>query len=412
MYKILSAIFKGETTYFSERITANARRIVYANILHTISSPLVSVFLSAFIWKTTGSLFSVALYKLGECIFLPIAFYGNSFLLRKTTIQKAFFIGAILEGVSSMILVLGGVPDNGRLFIYGALWGLGNGFYWANRNYLEIKETTDQIRKYFYSLTYSISSLSSIIVPVVAGWFIVFGDFSGWYSSNSAYIILFAFAFVLMIIAARIILKGKFETPKLMAQSGQRRIFSAKRRFLNIANGLIDGTDFVASLLLLVAFGNEGALGTGIAVVAVCKIIATYLYGRFTSDKQQARTFIMGVGLFFFSALALILLPAFAGVSVYVLGSTIAFAFIYITATPWAMSLIDKESAVNATSHYVFIIDSEIWINAGRILGVAVLIGAALLYSQTISLMYGQFGVALLQILFVLFFITRREARK
>lgn len=409
MYKIIGAIFKGEAQYFSDRISVNARRVVYANILHTISDPLVSVFLSAFIWTRTGSLLSVALYKLGECVFLPLAFYANGFLLRRLSIQQAFFIGCLLQGVSSMILVLSGVPANAQLFVYGALFGIGNGFYWANRNYLELKETTDQIRNYFYGLLYSISSLSSIIVPVIAGWFIVLGDMSGFYTSTSAYIILFAGAFALMIVSAQIVRKGTFVTPKPEAREKNSAGFSAKRRYLNIANGLIDGTDFTASLLLLIAFGNEGALGTGLAIVAVCKVIASYIYGRFNTGKSQLKTFIFGVGLFFISALALAWLPIFSGVSAYVLGSTIAFAFIYITATPWAMSLIDQEARKTGISLYAFIIDGEVWINTGRVIGIGLLLAIAFMYSQKISLVYGPVSIALVQIVFVALFLRGRD---
>lgn len=133
----------------------------------------------------TGSILNVALHTAGRFMFLPVGFFLNGLLLRRYRIATLCSIGAILAGIVTAVVVVG-IRTPLALFIYGCIGGAAYGIYWANRNYLEFKETLADQRQYFFSLVYSVTWLASIIVPLIAGWFVILGQNIG-FSPQHAY---------------------------------------------------------------------------------------------------------------------------------------------------------------------------------------------------------------------------------
>jgi YQGE family putative transporter len=408
MPKIIT-FFHSETIYFIERITVNARRIIYSNAFYSISSPLISIFISAFIWRTTGSLYAVLAYKVGESLFLPTAFYCNGFLLKKIRIQKTFMMGAILGGITSLALVLFAPHSLLLLFVYGCIWGIGNGFYWANRNYLELTETVIDSRQYFFSILSSISGMASIIVPFFAGWFIVIGESTGWYSTTYAYWILFFISFVLMFFCGLIIRKGTFQTPQIDTSKLPRLAFFSRRRLLYMAQGLNDGIGFISTFLLLSFFGNEAGLGTASSIVAICTIVATYMYGRLVRGAYLRKTLLLSSGLYTLCAVAIVVLQSYFGISIYALFSSIAVTFFMIPATSLGLSMIDKENEQQSLPKYSYIIDNEIFLNLGRLFSICLIAFIVINYSQTFALKHAPLMIACFQMIFVFFFLFKER---
>jgi len=67
MHRLIT-IWKTETAYFSERVKENIRRLFVSNTLKSISSPLMTTFLNAFVFRVAGGLESVALYNAGQFV--------------------------------------------------------------------------------------------------------------------------------------------------------------------------------------------------------------------------------------------------------------------------------------------------------------------------------------------------------
>lgn len=395
MNRSIIKILKKEITYFSENITGNVRKVFVSNIFKTISSPLVTTFLNAFIWRISGSVVDVVIYNIGLFIFLPIAFYINGLLLKYIHIRKLIAWGAIFSGISSTAFIFFGYSNSIAIFLYGCIWGLGNGFYWANRNYLELKETYKEVRLYFYGFLSSFSSITNIIVPLFAGWFIVFGSFSHLYSQKHAYWIIFTISFILMFLCGRGILYGTFESPVPDKITLKTTSFFNKRRILNIAGGFVDGTPFISTLLILFVLGNEGVLGSITALVSIVTAIAIYLYGRKGKQTSELRVIVASSVLMLISGFCLIVLPLKIGIISYVLLYGIASSFLNMLITPILFSLSEDEMSNNTTSRYSFIFDNELFLNIGRLLSLFIVIGFTLLVSSITALIYSQIFIGI-----------------
>jgi YQGE family putative transporter len=408
MDKII-AIFRNETTVFSNSFSLNAKRVLRSNLFYTISSALISVFISAFIWRITDSLVAVTIYNLAKWLFLPVAFYWNGLLLRKISIQNIFFIGAMLSGISSILLVLFGSSNLAILFVYGALWGIGNGFYWANRNYLEFNETMTDARQYFYGVMSSISGISSIVIPFLAGWFIVFAQVFKWFSIVHAYWIIFGLAFLCMAACGYIIKNGNFVTPTINSLYVKKLLSWNKRRILNIVSGLVDGTYFVSTLLILVLFKNEGGLGTVTAIVSIIGILATYIYGRIAIATTSNKTMVASIIVFFISTLSLVVLRPLLGIGLFIIVSDITATFFSIASMSVIWQLVEEEEQLEGVSRWAFIVDNELFMNVGRMIAIGVLLGLVAVFSQKVSLFYGQLVIAFLQLFFVSIFFIKKK---
>lgn len=401
-----------EITSFRERLGASAQRIIRSNILRAVAGPLTAIFLNAFVWRATGSLMSVTIYNLLQWIGLPFAFFLNSYLLRRIHIRKAFALGAVLSGLSAACTVLFGIAFPNLIPLWGFLWGIGNGFYWANRNYLELQETVPEGRPYFYGLVYSVSSLANIIVPLIAGWFIIFGNYLGLYSPVHAYWLLFGISFIFIFLCARVILRGSFASP--VPQTVRVPFFSSfltKRRLLQISSGLFDGIQYMGVVLVLYLAGSEGILGTVTALAALSSVVALYLYGKFAKEKNLKGTLLASGLAYLFSAALLVLAPHQFGIIFYIVCVEVALSFSAMVASTLYCSLTESEMGERTDSRYSYIFDNELFLNIGRIIGVGIIICLAVFGSQKIGLFYGPLVVSALHVIFLLIFFYKARTQ-
>ncbi len=406
----ITDFFKGETAHFRERLTPNARRLVGVNILKIISNPLTDIFLNAFIWQTTGSLLTVALFNVGQYIFLPIAFFVNGLLLRKTHIQKTFAWGAIIGGASGAALVIFGNGNAHLIPIFGCIWGFGNGMYWANRNYLELQETVAAWRGYFYGILLSMSALASILVPLAAGWFIVFGTYSGLYSRKHAYWMVFIFSFLLMVVCAKMVSQSSFNTtiPEKISRLSHGSLFS-RRRILQIASGLLDGIGFFPTLLALYLIGNEGFLGSISAIAALCTVTALYLYARRANERHERNSLLGSAFLYLTCAVCLAFLPHEIGIIINILLMGVAWSFSGVATNSIFLKLCEEEMGDEKNSGYSFIFDNELFLNIGRLIAVGIVIVLALAISEKTSLFIAPAVIASLHVILVIIFRIRNR---
>ncbi len=404
------SFLKKESSHFSKHISGNVRRLVGSNALKTISNPLFSTFLNAFVWRLTGSIYSVALYNLGMCIALPIGFYLNGLLLRRFHIEKLFAVGAILSGVTSAAFVVTGSANSLSIFFYGFIWGLGNGLYWANRNFLEFQETELEGRQYFFGFNSAVGALSNILVPLLVGWFIVFGTYTGWYTTTHAYWILFAFALLIMVFCGVVIYSGTFITPqpKKIFFPGNRK--NRSRRILSMATGLMDGLAFLPTLLVLTVFGNEGVLGTAASIVSLLSVIALYVYGRSVHVRHSIKTATILSFVFFLSSLLLIVVPAKLNYVLYTVLSGGSIAFFSLVVSPVFLELSEKEMEGDQTLRFAYVFDNELYLNLGRVLGICAVLFLALKTASHTTLILAPSIIAGLQLIFFMWFLYARKS--
>lgn len=365
-----------------------ARLLILAYNLRSVAYPILSIFLNAFIWRTTTSVVNVAMYSLGLFVALPIGFYLNGKLLKRLQINQTHFLGLFcsLLGMASVIFFHSSLWYH--LLAFGIIYGFGNGIYWASRNYLTFQETTTNGRNYFFAILSFTDSLISIVVSFSIGWLISFGDISKLYSPFVAYTGITILALISILFGGLTLLRAKFETP-IVNQIWQPVI--SKRwnsvRMVNVAIGILETiVPLISTLLILRFLGKEGILGTITATVGIFTIILYYLYGRLAKQNHRSTVLIMALTASFLLAFFLMVGQGMLPIFVYVLLAGLPITFYMLAYDPWQLDIMDKELSNNPQEKYALIFDCELFLNIGRVISLVIFLLLVLQFSGDLAL--------------------------
>ncbi len=364
-----------EATHF-RAMPKTAQLLTLSYFLRSIAYPLLSLFTSAYIWKTNNDAIFLIVYYIGNFAVLPPMFIANKWLLRRVRLTTLYGIGTVLTGVSALMVVFYHANSAGTYLLYGAIYGIGNGLYWANRNFLTLRHTTSAVRSYFTGLQFSLSTVASVVVPVIAGWVIVF--------SHTGYELLVVAAFALLLIAGFMMKDVAIEQPTL---TEDRPVpFSPiwqKARLLSLSIGVVDSALYILqAVLVLKAIGNEGILGSISGLIAILTAVASYIFGRMYKPATFLPIFTAMLMGFILSGIPLLWGITAFSVAWYLLIVNFADNFIWIANEPKLMDMMDEEVTRSHCPHYRLIIDREWFVDAGRVIALILFLGIAL-YNQT-----------------------------
>jgi len=367
-------IIFNELSYF-KTLPTKTRRLVLSYGLRSIAYPILSIFINAFIWRSTGSIWNIAIYNLGLFIALPIGFLINGILLKKINIMQSYFLGLVTSVIGALSVVFLSWSGWIIFLIYGLIYGFGCGLYWSSRNYLDFQETKTKQRNYFVSITSIIASITNISISFIAGWIIIFGETSNQYSPTMAYWFLVIFAFIFVVLSGLILSRTNYNSP-VVGKMWQP--FISKKwtvvRIVNFGIGFLEGTRFfLPAVLILFFLGKEGVLGTITATVSLAAIILVYIYGRLAKPHHRKPIFIFSVIIHLFLATILAFGNNNISVLIYVLLGGLPFAFHWLAINPWLLDTMDKELGSKPEKKFMLIFDRELFLNIGRIASVSVL---------------------------------------
>ncbi|MEA2701813.1 MAG: transporter, family, putative transporter [Candidatus Parcubacteria bacterium] len=403
--------FRSEFSQFTTRLAPGVRRLFRSNTVQMLSGTLADVFVGAFIWQVTNSLISVAVFYLAQFVLQPLVFGLNGLLLRHVHIKRLFFLGSLLAGLAVLVVLLSAISNHLAMFVFlGFLRAVGHGLYWPNRNYLELQEVPDDSRNYYFGLIHSLSCVMSIIVPFVAGWFIVFGPYTGWYATIHAYWLIFVLSFLLMFAVGRIVLAGPYESPspRLITRFSAGP-FLNKRRALVFIMGMLNGLNFIVPVLVLMLLGNEGTLGTLTSIAALVTAVGMYAYGRFVGKGRRLQLALFSSAAFLGCAALLFALPSPLNVLIYVLLAKTASDFLFIGIEAASLAYSDAEMRGEGPARYSFIFDNELALNTGRVCSIVLIVLLAFLTSELFSVIYGPLIIGALQFILLVLALRMRD---
>ncbi|MEK7533399.1 MAG: MFS transporter [Patescibacteria group bacterium] len=365
-----------------------ARRLSISYFLRSTAYPLISLFTSAYIWQTNKDLTLLILYYIGNFVVLPPVFIANQWLLRHIPLKKLYATSVVMTGISSLMVVFYRSSTPHAYIFYGILYGLANGIYWANRNFLTLRHTTPDTRSYFTGLQFTLGTIASVIVPFFAGWIIVLTVSAGILPSTQiAYEALVGFAFILLVLAGYIIRGMTIETP-VLTQNNAKPFSRAwqRARLLSIALGCADAPLYILpTVLVLQTLGNEAVLGSVSSIMAAVTAGITYVFGRKYRQQQFYPVFISLLLTFMLSGL-----PLFWGIGPfavlwYIVIANLTDNLIWTANEPKIMDMMDNEVRASHSSYYRIIIDREWCVNIGRVGMYGIFLGLALV-NQTLAL--------------------------
>jgi len=381
----------------------NMRVLLITNMVYAFVLPVVDIFVSAYIMRSSNDPNLVATYQMFLYTGIPITFLINGFLLNKFNISNLYSFGMILSGVSMLIMMS---LDNMNLVgvaIAGLIMGSSFGFFWANRDFLALITTKDDNRNYYYGLETFFFTTTSIIVPFAVGTFLVSYQSFEWLQNGdigTAYKIVTYCVLAITILSSLIIHKGKFSNP-----SQSKFVYFKfdklwnKMLFLAGLKGLAQGFLVTApAILVMRLLGDENSLGVIQSISGIVTAIALYILGRVAKPKHRIAIFTVGLIIFFIGSLANALLFSATGVMIFVLCLVLFRPLHDIAYFPIQMKVIDLLVKKENRSEFAYIFNHEFGLFVGRFLGLILFLVLSNYVSIDFSLKYSILIIAALQL--------------
>ncbi|RLD24799.1 MAG: MFS transporter [Bacteroidetes bacterium] len=382
----------------------NMRVLLVTNMVYAFVLPVVDIFVSAYIMRSSNDPTLVATYQLFLYVGIPFTFLINGFLLNKFNISNLYSFGMLLSGISMLIMMS---LDNMDLFgvaFAGLIMGSSFGFFWANRDFLALITTNDDNRNYYYGLETFFFTTTSIIIPFAVGSFLVSYQSFDWLKNGditAAYQVVTYCVLAVTVISGIIIHKGKFSNP-----SQKKFIYFkfdklwGKMLFLSGLKGLAQGFLVTApAILILRLVGDENSLGIVQSISGIVTAIALYIIGRVAKPKHRIAIFTVGLFIFFIGALANASLFSATGVMIFVLCLVLFRPLHDIAYFPIQMKVIDILSKKENRSEFAYIFNHEFGLFVGRFLGLTLFIVLSTYVSIDFSLKYSILIIAALQLI-------------
>lgn len=378
------------------------RVLLITNIIYAFVLPVIDLFVGAYIMRTSNEPRLVAIYQLCVYTGIPLTFLINGFLLKKIKIAHLYSFGMLLSGISMVFMMTLGEIDVAGVAFSGLIMGSSFGFFWANRDFLALNTTNDENRNYYYGLETFFYTITTIIVPVTIGWFLISSGKWKWIGNiENGYKIVTVGVFLLTILSSIIINREKFKNP-----IEKRFIYFKFDRlwynmlFLSSLKGLAQGYLVTAPAILIMRLvGDEGSLGNIQSASGVLSAIILYILGRTSKPQHRIYIFSAGLVIFFIGTLVNGILFSATGVIVFVICKVMFQPLHDIAYFPIQMKLIDVLSAKAHRNQFAYIFNHEFGLYIGRFLGLGLFIFLIIYVSESFALKYSLIIIAFIQLL-------------
>jgi YQGE family putative transporter len=293
--------FKEEYRFFCSQ-PRTMRMLLLTNMVYALVIPIIELFLGAYIIRKSNDISLVMVYQLAQGTGIPVTFIMNGYLIKRMPIASLYAIGMIVSGVDMGIMMLLHDLNIFGIALIGFIMGLSYGFFWANRVLLALATTNNNNRNYYYGLETFFFTVASIVMPLLAGYFIASTQKLGWMGGevSHAYRILTGVVILLTLIASWLAYKGDFKNP----QNARFIYFKFHRlwhKMLGLAalKGVAQGFVIAAPVMLIMRLvGQEGSVGSIQSTGAFLSAIMLYILGRAAKPEHRLKIFIAGLGLF------------------------------------------------------------------------------------------------------------------
>jgi MFS transporter, YQGE family, putative transporter len=399
-------LLEKEKTHF-DRLNPPGKKLIISVILYSLLAPIFYVFINAYLWRQSQSFQIVAFYNILFFAGILVGFFINGFLFRFYSSPKLYLLGVVLQGISTAVLLVLSNINFEVLIIFGSIFGVATGIFWANRNLLTLKATHTDNRIYFASIESNSDTILKIIVPFLIGWFIIglhVGD------PLKAYRYIAIFMLIITVIIAWQLKNfdlNLVSPSKLFLKSASNRW--KKFRVFQFIDGFFDGTmAFIPTLMVLNLVGQEDTLGSIQSISALLAAVVIFVIAK--SLKTRHRTTLVMLSVFFLVLGTLFFSFNYSEVGVFVLFAmeAISIPLYWLASSSLGYDLIEEDK--NHDLHYAYVVDQEIYLNCGRILGVLIFLFWAFSFSINSAIRFVPLLLGLLQILQI--FVVRSLEKK
>ncbi len=393
-------IFKKEYDHYKS-FPKNMRILLMTNLIYALVLPILELFVGAYILRQTNDTSLVVIYQLAVYMGIPFTFLINGYLLRKIKIAHLYSMGMLLSGVAMTIMMMLDTVDVYGIAISGFVMGSSYGFFWANRDFLSLSTTNDSNRNYYFSMETVFYTLTFIVIPLITGFFIAYGDVSGWYTAKAAYISLTILVFLLTIFSSIIVHKGDFENPK-----NERFVFFKFHKdwnwmiLLGSFKGIAQAAIFFFPILLIMTIvGGEDSLGGLTALGSLVSAFVLYLIGRLSKPEHRIYVFSVGLTTFLIAGMVNSILFSVIGVIIYQILNSLSRPLLDASYFPIQLGVIDYVSEIEKRNKFSYIFNHEAGLFVGRLAGCLLFLITSKYLSPEFALRYVLLMIAGVQIL-------------
>ena len=398
----ISSFFKTEIEYF-QRLTTDGRKLISSIALYNVASPLFQIFLNAFLWRESHDLKIVTLYNITFRLGIPIGFYFAGLLLKKYRPSSLYLLSCLALGVSASLLIFFTTITFISVSLFGILFGVGFGLFWASRNLLTLRFVDSEHRIYFASLESSSGTVLGIFIPILIGWFITFGGNGGLYTPIQAYQLISLLMLVVLFISGTVIKSSSVTNVEVnhIFLKKSDEVWKKYRVFAFI-NGLLDGLigGFLPTLMILTFIGQENALGTIQSLTALIAVIITYNIGKKIATHKRLPLMVISIFFLIAGSLGFSILYSALGVIFFLTLLSIANPLYWVSASSLNYDLIERENQDG--HHYSYIFDQELFVSAGRVFSTMVFFLFLILLPSGFALRFSMLVFATSQALLLL----------
>lgn len=379
------------------------RILLLTNLIYALVLPVIDIFVAAYVMRNSRDVALVVTYQLAVYTGIPFTFLINGFLLNHIRIAWLYSAGMMLSGVSMVAMMSSSVITMWGIALAGILMGMSFGLFWANRDFLALSTTQDTNRNYYYGVETFFYTITYVVVPAVVGWFIATAGTRGGFSGghNTAYRIVTAVVFLLTISSSAMVQRGRFiNPPRSSFLYLHWHPLWWKMLVLAALKGLAQGYFVTApAMLIMKLVGEEGTLGTMVAISGIISSLVLYAAGRVAKPEHRIWVFAFGLGIFALGTASNAVLFNAAGVIVFMICLTLARPLHDLAYFPIQMRVIDVLSKIEGRNQFSYLFNHEFGLYLGRFVGCGLFIATAGLVSDVFALKYALLLVGVIQLL-------------
>lgn len=370
-------------------MTTNERILVGVGALYFISATMSNVFVNVYLYAYTGSLITLISYSFVRYFCIPLGYIVAGGLTRRIRLSTILTIGLIvLSTALGLLLWINPYFESIPLLIYviGAVFGLGEGFYWFSANNLNQLASTKNSRPAFVSSMGIANAISTIVAPFTATWIV---GVSG--TDTEGYLRIFQVVIIVQlvasILASRVSIQHDRSSFTLLDKFDVRH--DAQWRYIltsNLLFGIREAVLFVlGGILIFRATGNSGkAYGDLLTMFAVLAITANAIARKVISRENRMLMYSIGAVLLFIATMVLVLVPTLQGAIFYGVLNAIGSPFLINPFNIIVMNAIQDYTGVEPL--YGRIIARETAWTTGRLIGFASILLVSILVPEPLSL--------------------------
>lgn len=343
--------------------------------LYFLAIALSNTFVNIFLWKHTKSFIDIGLYNLIIVIFQPIAFIIAGRWAKRVDRVIVLRAGVVVLALFFISVLTLGSNTPQFLILFGALIGIGYGFYWCAFNVLIFEITEPETRDFFNGIQGALSSLGGMVGPILAGWIIsTMSNYTGYRVIFGISLALFTLAVMASWFLKRRPAEGRFTFKRILHERAKNENWR-DLLWAHFFQGIREGT-FLFIIFLWVFLSTENNLDVGKfgLVESGVMLIGYYISSRLIKPDFRKTSILIGGAILYSSVYLLLFNVSFTILIIYAVVVAIAYPLLFVPYVSLTFDVIGHGWKA-AEMRIEYIVVKELFYNGGRILSILLFLG-------------------------------------